>query len=153
MGLAALTACESQLTEMSTDSSISSALSQSAGSKITQWMGDVVEQQPSYPGGQQALLEFLRQNVNYPEQALKDSVEGRVVLSFVVETDGSITETKVVRSVHPLLDEEALRVAKLMPKWEPGYQNGIPVRVKYNIPVTFKLGEPSSLPSDKSKDN
>ena len=91
--------------------------------------------------------------MNYPEQAKKDSIEGRVVLSFVVETDGSITEPKVVQSVHPLLDEEALRVAKLMPKWEPGYQNGTPVRVKYNIPVTFKLGEPSSLPSDNSKDN
>ena len=76
-----------------------------------------------------------------------------MVLSFVVETDGSITDPQVVRGVHPLLDEEALRVAKLMPKWEPGYQNGIPVRVKYNIPVTFKLGEPSSLPTDNSKDN
>ena len=153
MGLAALTACESQLTEMSTDSRISSALTQSAGSKISQLMGDVVEQQPSYPGGFQALLDFLRENTKYPEQAQKDSIEGRVVLSFVVETDGSITEPKVVRSVHPLLDEEALRVAKLMPKWEPGYQNGTPVRVKYNIPVTFKLGEPSSLPTDNSKDN
>ena len=153
MGLAALTACESQLTELSTDNAISSAISQSAGSRISQWMGDVVEQQPSYPGGFQALLDFLRENTKYPEQAKKDSIEGRVVLSFVVETDGSITEPKVVRSVHPLLDEEALRVAKLMPKWEPGYQNGTPVRVKYNIPVTFKLGEPSSLPSDNSKDN
>ena len=153
MGLAALTACESQLTEMSTDSSISSALTQSAGSKISQWMGDVIEQQPYFPGGQQALLDFLRENTKYPEQAKKDSIEGRVVLSFVVETDGSITEPKVVRSVHPLLDEEALRVAKLMPKWEPGYQNGIPVRVKYNIPVTFKMGEPSSLPTNNSKDN
>ena len=154
VGLAALTACESQLVEMNTDSNISSVLNQSAGSNIFQrTVGDVVEQQPSYPGGFQALLDFLRENTKYPEQAKKDSIEGRVVLSFVVETDGSITEPKVVRSVHPLLDEEALRVAKLMPKWEPGYQNGTPVRVKYNIPVTFKLGEPSSLPSDNSKDN
>ena len=153
MGLAALTACESQLTELSTDNAISSAISQSAGSRISQWMGDVVEHQPSFPGGQQALLDFLRENTKYPEQAEKDSIVGRVVLSFVIETDGSITETKVVRSVHPLLDAEALRVANLMPKWEPGYQNGIPVRVKYNIPVTFKLKEPSSLPTNNSKDN
>ena len=116
-------------------------------------MGDVVERQPYFPGGQQALLEFLRENVKYPEQARKDSIEGRVVLSFVVETDGSITEPKVVRSLHPLLDAEALRVIKLMPKWEPGYQGDSLVRVKYNLPVTFKMGEPSSPPSNKSKDN
>ena len=153
IGLAALTACESQLAEMNTDSNVSSVMNQSAGSKISQWMGDVVEYPPTFPGGSQALLDFLRENTKYPEQAKKDSIKGRVVLSFVVETNGSITEPKVVRSVHPLLDEEALRVAKLMPKWEPVYQNGTPVRVKYNIPVTFKLGEPSSLPSDNSKDN
>ncbi|MBO4851646.1 MAG: energy transducer TonB [Prevotella sp.] len=151
MGLAALTACESQLADLNTDSNISSVMSKSAGSKF-QRVGDI-EQQPSFPGGSLALFDFLRENTKYPEQAKKDSIEGRVVLSFVVETDGSITDPKVVRGVHPLLDEEALRVAKLMPKWEPGYQNGNPVRVKYNIPVTFKLGEPSSLPSDNSKDN
>ena len=153
MGLAALTACESQLVEMNTDSNISSVMNQSAGSKISQWMGDVVEQQPSFPGGQQALLDFLRENTKYPEQAEKDSIEGRVVLSFVVETDGSITDTKVVRSVHPLLDAEALRVANLMPKWEPGYQNGAPVRVRYNLPVTFKLDNSSSQPTNISKEN
>ena len=100
---------------------------------------DFVNCPPSFPGGQQALLDFLRENTKYPEQAEKDSIVGRVVISFVVETDGSITNTKVVRSVHPLLDAEALRVTNLMPKWEPGNQNGIPVRVKYNIPVIFKL--------------
>ena len=154
VGLAALTACESQLVEMNTDSNISSVLNQSAGSNIFQrTVGDVVEQQPSYPGGFQALLDFLRENTKYPEQAKKDSIEGRVVLSFVVETDGSITEPKVVQSVHPLLDAEALRVIKLMPKWEPGYQGDSLVRVKYNLPVTFKMGEPSSLPTNNSKDN
>ena len=155
MGLAALVACESQLADLNTDSNISSVLNQSAGSKISQWMGDVVEQPPSFPGGSQALIDFLRENIKYPEQAKKDSIEGRVVLSVVVETDGSITDPKVVRSVHPLLDAEALRVARIMPKWEPGYQYNTdnPVRIKYNIPVTFKLEEPSSLPSDNSKDN
>ena len=153
MGLAALTSCESQLTEMNADNSISSAMTQSVGNRISEWMGDIVERQPYFPGGQQALLEFLRQNVNYPEQARKDSIEGRVVLSFVVETDGSITEPTVVRSLHPLLDAEALRVIKLMPKWEPGYQGDSLVRVKYSLPVTFKMGEPSSPPSNNSKDN
>ena len=152
MGLAALTACESQLTELNTDSNISSIMNQSAGSNILQRTVGDIEQQPSYPGGFQALFDFLRENVKYPEQAKKDSIEGRVVLIFVVETDGIITDPQVVRGVHPLLDEEALRVAKLMPKWEPAYQNGAPVRVKYNIPVIFKLDEPSS-PNDKSKDN
>ena len=116
-------------------------------------MGDIVGRQPHFPGGQQALLEFLRQNVNYPEQAKKDSIEGRVVVGFVIDTDGSITDPKIVRSVHPLLDAEALRVVKLMPKWEPGSENGTPVKVKYNLPISFKIGEPSSLPTDNSKDN
>ena len=98
----------------------------------------------SFPGGQSALLTFLKDNIKYPEQAKKDSIEGRVVIIFNVETDGSITEPKVVRSVHPLLDAEALRVAKLMPKWEPAYQNDTPVKTKYNIPITFKMGEPET---------
>ena len=76
-----------------------------------------------------------------------------MVLSFVVETDGSITEPKVVRSLHPLLDAEALRVISLMPKWEPGYQADSLVRVKYSLPVSFKIGEPSSLPTNNPKDN
>ena len=153
MGLAALTSCESQLTEMNADNSISSAMTQSVGNRISEWMGDIVEHYPSFPGGQQALLDFLRQNVNYPEQAKKDSIEGRVVVGFVIDTDGSITDQKIVRSVHPLLDAEALRVVKLMPKWEPGSENGTPVKVKYNLPISFKIGEPSSLPTDNSKDN
>ena len=153
MGLAALTSCESQLTEMNADNSISSAMTQSVGNRISEWMGDIVEHHPSFPGGQQALLDFLRQNVNYPEQAKKDSIEGRVVVGFVIDTDGSITDPKIVRSVHPLLDAEALWVVKLMPKWEPGSENGTPVKVKYNLPISFKIGEPSSLPTDNSKDN
>ena len=74
MGLASLTACESQLAELNTDSNISSVINQSAGSKISQWMGDVVEQPPSFPGGSQALIDFLRENIKYPEQAKKDSI-------------------------------------------------------------------------------
>ena len=135
MGLAALTSCESQLTEMNTDSNISSVLNQNNNSE---WMGEIISPQPSFPGGSQALVDFLRENTNYPEQALKDSIEGRVVVAFVIDTDGSITKPEVVRGVHPLLDAEALRVVKLMPKWEPGSENGTPVKVRYNLPITFK---------------
>ncbi len=135
MGLAALTACESQLTEMNTDNNISSVLNQNNNSE---WMGEIISPQPSFPGGSQALVDFLRENTKYPEQALKDSIEGRVVVAFVIDTDGSITKPEVVRGVHPLLDAEALRVVKLMPKWEPGSENGTPVRVRYNLPITFK---------------
>ena len=135
IGLAALTSCESQLTEMNTDSNISSVLNQNNNSE---WMGEIISPQPSFPGGSQALVDFLRENTKYPEQALKDSIEGRVVVAFVIDTDGSITKPEVVRGVHPLLDAEALRVVKLMPKWEPGSENGTPVKVRYNLPITFK---------------
>ena len=135
MGLAALTSCESQLTEMNTDNNISSVLNQNNNSE---WMGEIISPQPSFPGGSQALVDFLRENTKYPEQALKDSIEGRVVVAFVIDTDGSITKPEVVRGVHPLLDAEALRVVKLMPKWKPGSENGTPVKVRYNLPITFK---------------
>ena len=135
MGLATLTSCESQLTEMNTDNNISSVLNQNNNSE---WMGEIISPQPSFPGGSQALVDFLRENTKYPEQALKDSIEGRVVVAFVIDTDGSITKPEVVRGVHPLLDAEALRVVKLMPKWEPGSENGTPVKVRYNLPITFK---------------
>ena len=152
IGLAALTSCESQLTEMNAENTISSAMGQSVGSKMSKLMIDFVERPPSFPGGEQELFKFLQENVKYPEQAKKDSIEGRVVFSIVIETNGSITNPKVERSVHPLLDAEALRVANLMPQWEPGYLNGIPVRRKYNIPFTFKLDDSSYHPTDK-KDN
>ena len=100
---------------------------------------DVVEQMPSFPGGTGALMEFLGKNVKYPVVAQENGVQGRVVVSFVVERDGSITDVKVVRSVDPSLDKEATRVVSSMPKWIPGKQNGSAVRVKYNVPVSFKL--------------
>lgn len=157
-GLAALTACESQLADIDALRDAPSALSQPAGSRIFHVVGDVIEHQPSFPGGQQALIKFLRENTVYPEQAVKDSIEGRVVVSFIVETDGSLTGAKVAKGVHPLLDAEALRVIDLMPRWEPGYQGDTKFRIKYNIPVTFKLGESSSpfcigKPSSPSSDN
>ena len=100
---------------------------------------DVVEQMPSFPGGNEALMKFLQENVKYPVVAQETGVQGRVVVSFVVERDGSITDVKVVRSVDPSLDKEATRVVKSMPHWIPGKQNGAAVRVKYNVPVSFRL--------------
>ena len=100
---------------------------------------DVVEQMPSFPGGPQALMQWLSENFRYPVVAQENGVQGRVVVSFVVERDGSITDVKVVRSVDPSLDKEAARVVKSMPRWIPGKQNGQAVRVKYNVPVAFRL--------------
>ena len=102
-------------------------------------LGDIVEMPPSFPGGQSKLIEYISKEVKYPEAAKKDSTQGRVVISFVVERDGSINEAKVVKSVHPLLDEEALRVVKAMPKWMPGQHNGEAIRIRYNIPINFKM--------------
>ena len=100
---------------------------------------DVVEQMPSFPGGNAALMSYLSQNTKYPVVAQENGVQGRVVVSFVVERDGSITDVRVVRSVDPSLDKEATHVVKSMPNWIPGKQNGSTVRVKYNVPVSFKL--------------
>ena len=100
---------------------------------------DVVEQMPSFPGGPSALMQYLSSNIKYPVVAEENGVQGRVVCTFVVEKDGSITDVRVVKSVDPSLDKEAVRVVKSMPKWIPGKQNGSAVRVKYTVPVTFRL--------------
>jgi protein TonB len=100
---------------------------------------DVVEEMPQFPGGQAALLEYLAKNIKYPVVAEENGIQGKVIVTFVVERDGSITDVKVVKSVDPSLDKEASRVVKSMPKWQPGKQNGSAVRVKYTVPVQFKL--------------
>ena len=100
---------------------------------------DVVEEMPSFPGGQAALMSFLSSNIKYPVVAQENGVQGRVIVGFVVERDGSITDVKVMRSVDPSLDREAQRVVKAMPRWKPGKQNGSAVRVKYTVPVVFRL--------------
>lgn len=107
---------------------------------------DVVEQMPCFPSGDIAMVEYLRQNIRYPAEAHKEGIEGRVIATFVVEKDGSISDIVINRSVHPLLDEEAKRVIAAMPKWTPGRQNGQPVRVKYTIPISFRLnsGKPKT---------
>lgn len=99
----------------------------------------VAEQMPEYPGGMKEMLKFLQENVKYPENAMKNNVQGRVIVQFVVEKDGTPTEFKVARSVDPDLDAEALRVLQTMPKWKPGMQRGEVVRVKFTVPVSFKL--------------
>lgn len=100
---------------------------------------DVVEEMPSFPGGQSALMQYLASNIKYPVVAQENGVQGRVIVSFVVERDGSISDVKVARSVDPSLDREAQRVVKSMPRWSPGKQNGSTVRVKYTVPVVFRL--------------
>ena len=92
-----------------------------------------------YFSPKKALLEYLAKNIKYPVVAEENGVQGRVIVTFVVERDGSITDVKVVKSVDPSLDKEATRVVKSMPKWQPGKQNGSAVRVKYTVPVQFRL--------------
>lgn len=100
---------------------------------------EVVEQMPAFPGGDAALMKYLSENIKYPEAAEKAGEQGRVVVNFIVEKDGAISNVNVVRSVTPTLDAEAVRVIKAMPKWVPGKQDGQFVRVKYNVPVSFRL--------------
>lgn len=100
---------------------------------------DMAETMPEFEGGVQALLKYLSTNIKYPKTAEKAGTQGRVVVQFVVNKDGGIVDTKVVRGVDPELDKEALRVVNAMPKWKPGMQDGKPVRVKYTVPIMFRL--------------
>lgn len=100
---------------------------------------DVVEELPSFPGGQGALMQWLRDNIKYPVIAAENGIEGRVIVQFVVSKSGSISNVNVVRGVDPSLDKEAVRVVSNMPNWTPGKQNGTTVNVRYTLPVTFKL--------------
>lgn len=99
----------------------------------------VVEEMPQFPGGDGELLKFISKSIKYPVIAQENGIQGRVVCSFVVNRDGSIVDAEVVRGVDPSLDKEALRVINTMPKWTPGKQRGKPVRVKYTVPITFRL--------------
>lgn len=123
----------------STSMSLQKVADSSMNSKSTEKTFDVVENMPSYPGGKDAMIAFLSSNMRYPDAAKKNGIHGRVIVSFVVDKDGSITETKVVRSVDPALDQEALRLVNSMPKWKPGTAEGKPVRVRYSIPFNFSL--------------
>lgn len=100
---------------------------------------EVVEHMPEFPGGQAALMKYLGDNIKYPTIAQENGTQGRVTVQFVVNADGSIVDAKVIRGVDPYLDKEALRVINSMPKWKPGMQRGKAVRVKYTVPVMFRL--------------
>ena len=108
-------------------------------SQSNQNVFDSVEQMPEFPGGMSALIDFLSSNIKYPEDAIKQNVGGRVMVMFVVETDGSITNVRVARAVFPSLDSEAIRVVKSMPNWKPGKEKGRVVRVNYTLPVVFSI--------------
>ena len=100
---------------------------------------EVVEVIPEFPGGQQALMQYLAKNIKYPVTAHENGKQGRVIVSFVVKKDGNISDIKVARSVDPYLDKEALRVVSVMPRWKPGMQKGKPVSVQYTMPLMFRL--------------
>ena len=100
---------------------------------------DVVEQMPSFPGGMKAMMDYLARNIRYPANAKNDLIEGRVILQFIVDKKGRLSDVKVARSVEPSLDAEAVRVVKSMPRWNPGIEKGKAVKVRYTLPVTFRL--------------
>lgn len=108
-------------------------------SKATGEIYTIVEQNAVFPGGDAALMKWVAENISYPENAYMNSIQGRVLVKFVIETDGSISNVSVVKGVDPELDAEAIQVVKKMPKWTPGKNRGIPVRSYFTLPVTFKI--------------
>jgi len=99
----------------------------------------IVEQMPEFPGGMEALMSYLGKNIHYPSQAQENNIQGRVIINFTVNKDGSIVDPEIKKSLDPSCDKEAMRVIKAMPKWKPGRQHGKPVRVRYTVPVLFRL--------------
>lgn len=116
-----------------------SFMTSTAQTKKNNMVYDVVEVMPQFPGGQTAMLKYIMENIKYPKQIMEEGIQGRVTVSFIVEKDGRVSNVRLLRSVQPLLDKEAVRVVKSMPKWSPGKQKGKPVRVRFNLPVMFKL--------------
>ena len=100
---------------------------------------EVVDEMPSFPGGQGAMYDFMARNIQYPKVAEENGVQGRVIVTFIVKKDGSLSDVRVVKSVDPALDKEAVRLIKSMPKWSPGIEKGQFVNVKFTVPVTFRL--------------
>ena len=96
---------------------------------------------PSFVGGPTAMFRWINEHLQYPEEAMNKGIKGRVVASFYVEKDGTIGNVEIEKSVHPLLDNETIRLLKSMPKWIPGTQDGSPVRVKYTVPLTYNFTE------------
>ena len=100
---------------------------------------DVVDKMPSFPGGQGAMYDFMEKNIKYPKVAEDNGIQGRVILTFIVKKDGSLSDVRVAKSVDPALDKEAVRLVESMPKWNPGIEKGQYVNVKFTVPVTFRL--------------
>ncbi len=98
-----------------------------------------VEENPEFPGGEQALLNFIGANLKYPEEAQRNNIQGKVILKFVVNPDGSVDRIEVLRGIDPILDNEAIRVVKILPKFKPGKQSGVPVKVWFMLPVSFRM--------------
>ncbi len=98
-----------------------------------------VEEMPGFPGGESALMKFINDNLRYPQLALENGISGRVICTFVIDGRGKVSDIQVIRSVDPNLDREAIRVISMMPDWKPGKQRGKPVRVRYTLPIIFKL--------------
>ena len=107
--------------------------------EVDQAIFEVVEEQPEFPGGMEALLKYLAKNINCPESAVDNGIQGKVMVRFVVERDGSVSAVETYKSVDPALDKEAVRVVKTLPKWKPGRQQGKAVRTRYIVPVVFRL--------------
>ncbi len=110
------------------------------------------EKRPEFPGGTDALFKFLSSNLKYPSDAKKEDIQGRVICQFVVNKDGSISDITVLRHVHPSLDLEAVRVISIMPRWEPGVQNGERKRCKFTLPIVFKLSTPKKDNTPNNRD-
>jgi TonB family protein len=128
------------------------AMKSSQASSSGEQVYNSVEKMPTFPGGDEARIDFMMKNLKYPEQAKKNGVQGKVFVTFIVETDGSLTNVKVMRGIGGGCDEEAVRVIKLMPKWTPGLEKGKPVKVQFVLPIKFALGEKSDADKDKAKD-
>ena len=111
--------------------------------------GDMPEQMPSFPGGLANLMKFLSENTKYPKKAEEEGAQGRVVCQFELDEKGYISNIKVLKSIHPLLDAEAVRVISLMPRWIPAKQNGEPVKTRYTFPVTFRLNNDTTKTNNK----
>ena len=111
---------------------------------------DIAEQAPAFPGGSQAMRQFIKDNLRYPQAAKENGIQGRVILQFVVDETGQVTDPKVLRSIDPSLDAEAIRLVSSMPRWTPGQQDGKVVAVRYTIPVTFSLSEDGAQPQKNS---
>ena len=111
--------------------------------KVFEYLDDM----PEFPGGQAEMMQWLSQNIQYPKEAVDGKIEGRVMISFVIEKDGSVSNAKVIRGIDESLDNEALRVVNAMPNWKPGMQDGQPVRARFNIPISFKLPKPATAPT------